>query len=68
MAFQRVIPVAMPTAGKIGDYEMRQGDMALVSRFVNNTVLTFGPPEDPSVHKNRSLLLANAVRFAYKIR
>ncbi len=55
------LPSSLPIAGSTGNYVLRQNDRALVSRFVHNTILTFGPGEADG-HKSRCMMLANAVR------
>lgn len=62
MMMQRILPSALPIAGSTGNYVLRQNDKALVSRFVHNTILTFGPGEVDG-HKSRCMMLANAVRL-----
>ncbi|OAA57686.1 Zn(2)-C6 fungal-type DNA-binding domain protein [Cordyceps fumosorosea ARSEF 2679] len=51
-AMVQVLPPALPIAGSTGSYVLRPNDKALVSRFVHDTILTFGPGEAEG-HKSR---------------
>lgn len=57
---QHILPPSLPIVGNTGNYVLRQNDRMLVSRFVHNTILTFGPGE-ADAHKNRCMMLANTV-------
>ncbi|KAJ6783173.1 hypothetical protein PWT90_03744 [Aphanocladium album] len=45
---------------------LARNDKMLVSRFVHNTILTFGPGE-ADAHKSRCMMLANAHKYLYHI-
>ncbi|XWW95889.1 hypothetical protein V2A60_003857 [Cordyceps javanica] len=66
LTMMHVLPSSLPIVGGTGSYVLRQSDKALVSRFVHNTILTFGGGE-ADANKNRCMMLANAHNYLYHI-
>lgn len=62
---RRTIPLAHPVPGRFGSYQLREHDIANLTRFMNTTVFTLGPasPTYQSWFDKGALGLSNTVRI-----
>lgn len=59
------IPVAVPLAGRTGEYEMRERDYAVLDRFKRRTVLTMGTGGTRWVYTESAFDLGKTVCLSY---